>query len=67
MEASAASLGVTLSDDLPVLARPDFKPMLPDTVSHRFSEIAEKAGLGKIGLHTLGTRTPRSCFRRGFT
>ena len=53
MEARAAILGVTLSDDLPVFGRPDFTPMLPDTVSHQFSKIAEKAGLGKIGLHTL--------------
>lgn len=53
MEARAATLGTTLTDHMPVFSRPDSTPMAPDTMSHQFSKIAEKAGLGKIGLHTL--------------
>lgn len=53
VEARAAALGVTVTDEMPVFSGPTFEPTSPDTVSHQLSEIGRKAGLGKIGLHTL--------------
>jgi integrase len=52
-EADALSLGVIVTDRMHVFCRPDFSPMLPNTVSHQFLKIATNAGLGRIGLHTL--------------
>lgn len=53
MEAHAASLDATITNQTPVFARPDLTPMLPDSVSHQFARVAKKAGLGTLGLHAL--------------
>ncbi len=53
MEARAQALGAALADEMPVFARYDFKPMLGDTVSHVFSDIAKRTGLGRVRFHDL--------------
>lgn len=42
-----------LSPEAPIFARIDGSPMLPDTVSHEFRRIADRAGLPWAHVHTL--------------
>ncbi|MBI4219291.1 MAG: site-specific integrase [Chloroflexi bacterium] len=49
----AAALELSVTADTPVFVRPDFQPLRPDSVSSAFRRIAEKAGLGRIGIHIL--------------
>ncbi|MBU2009192.1 MAG: site-specific integrase [Chloroflexi bacterium] len=50
-EAVRAALGTTLGDDDLVFAWPDGRPMLPDTVSHAWEKVAQKAGLEGVRMH----------------
>jgi integrase len=49
----AAALGFILTDETPVFVRPDFRPMLPDTVSHRYRQVAVGLGFSSTGIHAL--------------
>lgn len=45
------SLGMTLSDDDLVFSQIDGKPLLPDSVSHAWRNLARRTGLKGIRLH----------------
>ena len=44
-QANADAIGLAPLPESPVFARPDGSPMLPDSVSHTVSKVAERAGL----------------------
>lgn len=50
-EANLAMLGVDLADGDLVFSKPDGSPTLPDTLSHAFTRIATRSGLGGVRLH----------------
>lgn len=50
-EALRLVIGLTLHDDDLVFAQPDGRPMLPDTVSHAWTKLVKKLGMGHVRLH----------------
>ena len=46
-------LDVPWNVDTLVFGKPDGNPMLPDTLSHAFRKIAQRAGLNGVRLHDL--------------
>ena len=50
-EATRAMLGIPLKDDDLVFSHLEGKPLLPDTVSHAWTKIVERAGLKHFRLH----------------
>ena len=52
-EATCRSMGSSLDLDEQILMWPDGRSMLPNSLSHAFSRIAQKAGLTGVRLHDM--------------
>jgi integrase len=52
-EQEATLLGVTITGERLVFSQPDGSPLLPDSVSHAFTRIAQRAGINGVRLHDL--------------